>query len=469
MGRSGDGRFRMFKQPSVVLAALSLTLASSFAAEPETRTFKVLVAPGEGVSSSAFSRVTDLAATLDKQPYTIRSAEPLRPGEGRTVIIIDFDETSPENHACLMAEALSAMERIHENPPPVLVAALPPLRFASDVSLGPGQELNVYSGEDPEALAVECESGNTPKVWRSVGVQQSGGIVSFFVFQALRNSYTAQDAPVRVFWLAEKFGNFAEWTLPDCDYIEPFPCPTSNPAPPFKDIEQVAEADLTFFPVVFGKRDKGRIENPPGARVKEAELLARLTGGFVSTVSGKPGDTLVSALEKSSQGVVLTLAGPVTTDGRGRAKAQTLTIKAGVEGQPISWQRRFVVNPEGSVKPLPRGLLVPLVVPSGQLGLSYGCQTPDASPEDRTLAVTLPPEVVQAPAGQVEVYLDYPNEKGLAKQRTTLARTQGGTGSMCLPLIHAQDGMRFRIVVVDRASGWVGAANGVLSDTKGGQ
>ena len=138
MGRRGDRRFQMFKRPSAIVAALSLTLALSSAAEPETRTFKILVAPGEGVSSSAFSRAVDLSATLDKQPYTIRSAEPLRPGEGRTVIVLDFRATSPANHACLLAEALIAMERIHEGPPPLLLAA-GDSRFLFNVDLGPSR------------------------------------------------------------------------------------------------------------------------------------------------------------------------------------------------------------------------------------------------------------------------------------------------------------------------------------------
>lgn len=284
------------------------------------------------------------------------------------------------------------------------------------------------------------------------------GIYSSSVFAALLNRYATRDAPVRVFWLAEKFDEFDSWG----GYIY-------DDFPAFMGIEAVAEADLTFFPVVLGEWNKGRAKDPPGSRVKEAELLAGWTGGFVSTVSGKPGDTLVRAFEESRQGVVLTLEGPVTADGVHPAKAKTLKIRSSGLSPPVTWQRRFVVNQEGRVKPPPHGRLAPFVVPSRRLGLSYGCHAPDASAGERTLAVTLPPEVVAAPSGQVDVSLDYPNESGLRKQRFTLARTQGVTRSLCLTLIHFHDGMELQIVVADRSSGWVGAADGVPGATKGGQ
>jgi hypothetical protein len=442
----------MLKLPNMIVTALSLTLAFSLAPEVDTRVFRVLVAPGEGVSSGAFSNASDLVATLDKQPYTIRSAEPLRPGEGKTVIVVDFDKTSPTNHACLLAEALSAMERIRESPPP-LVLTTGPSPFTSFVRLGPNREFNIFAGGDLKAITNECETGRASKDWVALATEL-GGITSDSVFYALQNNYAAHDAPVRVFWLSEEFAGFASWkggyTL------------HNTYTPPFLGIERVAEADLTFFPVVFGKRHKGRTSSPLPSQVQQAGVLAESTGGFVSSVSGKPGDTLARAFEITCQGVVLTLEGPVTADGLHPAKAEALTIQGGGVSPLVTWQRRFVVNQEGSVRPPLPGLLVPLIVPTGQLALRSGCQAPGSSSGERTLEVTLPSAVVKAPTGQVEIYIEYPNEKRPGKQGFGFERMQGVTRSLCLPLTHARDGMKFRVLVIDRASGWVGAADGVL-------
>ena len=450
---------------------MSLTLALSFAAEPETRTFKVLVAPGEGTSTSAFSRVTDLAATLDKQTYTIRSVEPLRPGAGRSVIVIDFDATSPANHACLVAEALGAMERVRQTPAPLLLVTGPsPLTFFA--SLAPSRDFSVFAGGDLKALTSECESGRAPKDWVAVPTQM-GGITSYSVFGALQTNFASHDAPVRVFWLSEKFADLALWTIGYTEagcaiFAQTQPCPNGNYTPPFGGIDGVAEADLTFFPIVFGKRDGRRLQSPSRSQLKQAGVLAESTGGFISAVSGKPGDALARALEITSQGVVLTLDGPVTTDGLHPAKAETLKIQSGVSPF-VTWQRRFVVNKEGSVKPPLPGLLVPLIVPSGQLTLGSACRAPGSSNGEHTLEITLPTAVVNAPAGQVDIYIEHPNEKRLGRQGFRFERTQGVTKSLCLPLIHANDGTEFRVVVIDRASGWVGATDGVLAATKGGQ
>ncbi|MGD0578962.1 MAG: hypothetical protein ABSC08_08540 [Bryobacteraceae bacterium] len=453
----------------VVVAALSLALAVAFAAGTDTRVFKVLVAPGEGVSSSAFSRVTGLVATLDKQPYTIRSAEPLRPGEGRTVIVVDFGQTSPTNHACLLAEALNAMEQIHESPAPLLLA-VGDSRFVYKVDLGPGRGYDILASEDLKALTSECETGQSPNVHRPRTEEMLAMIHDSFVvtprfLRSLGNRFTAQDAPVRVFWLAELFFLFDKWK-PRGRFA------TLNGAPTW-DIASLDEAALTFFPIVLGIREGGHLRFPLRIYAEQAAgVLAKSTGGFVSIATGGIGDTLLRAFERTKAGVVLTLEGPVTANGRGEAIAETLMIKARGTRPPATWRRSFIVEPAGRVQPLPPDQAPPLallMMPAKGLTLQYGCQAPGLPAGERSAALTLPPEVVAAPSDQVDVYLDYPNEKGLQKQRLTLARTQDVTRSLCLPLIHARDGMAFRVVVIDRASGWVGAKDGVLAATKGGQ
>ncbi|MGD0579943.1 MAG: hypothetical protein ABSC08_13555 [Bryobacteraceae bacterium] len=458
------------KWPSVVLAALNLTLALSFAGGGgDERVFKVLVAPGEGVQAGAFSRPSALTATLGEQPYKILSVERLHPGEGRTVVVLDFGATSYGNDACLLAEALTALGRIHESPPPVLIAG-GNSRFKSSVNIGPGRDLVLYVGGDLLALTSECQAGHNPSSFKAfLQEEESRSFPSVAVFRSLRRSFASHDAPVRVFWLAEDFDLFVDWKSPRCweDPLMRDVCGKVS-APPFQDIERVAEADLTFFPIVFGDRHTGRLRSPSRLHVQEAEMLAQATGGFVSTVSGGIGDTLARAIEKSREGVVFSLEGPVTIDGQSPTKAQTLTIQATSGDHPARWQRRFIVNREGSVKPAEYDL-VPMIVPSIHLGLRYGCQTPDSSAGERTLELTVPPEVLNLSPGVMDVYLDYPSESGFRGQRTTLGKTPGGSGSFCLPLIHAHDGMKFRVVVVDRATGWVGAAAGVLGATNRGR
>jgi hypothetical protein len=455
------------------MIAAALILMPSLGAAAETRVFRVLVAPAEGVPGGAFSRASDLTATLDKQPYAVRSVVPLRPGEGRTVIVLNFSETSPANHACLLAEALSALERIHESPAPVLVAA-GWSTFKSRVNLGPGRDVDVWTGEDLQALTSRCESGRTPDSPHSsafVTLQHKALDIAepILVFNHLRKSFSSADAPVRIFWLAESFYQFELWARPlGCSPNQHAGITCEGAPAPFADIERVAEADLTLFPIVFGNRGRERQRTPQRSRNKQAADLANLTGGFMSTVSGKPGDTLLRAIERSREGTVLTLEGPVTVEGRGPAKAQTLTIQARGGDGPATWQRRFVVNREGSVKPAEYDL-VPLIIASKDLGLRFGCQAPDLPAEARTMGLTLPPEVANAPPGEMDVYLDYPEESGFRGQRPTINRKQGGSGSICLPLLHARDGMRFRVMVLDRVTGWVGAESGVLSATHDGR
>lgn len=162
----------------------------------------------------------------------------------------------------------------------------------------------------------------------------------------------------------------------------------------------------------------------------------------------------------------MTLEGPITANGQHPAKARTLEIKAR-GSQSFSWRRRFVVNREGSVESSPPqgAALEPLIVPSTELGLQYGCETAGSPRYGHGLALTLPPAVVAAPSGKVDVYVDFPEEAGLARQRETLTRTQGQAEGLCLPLMHARDGIKFWLVAMDRQTGWVGAKAGQLSSS----
>src|SRR5208283_165777 len=406
----------MFKWRNLIAGFLNVMLGLSFGADTAKRVFKVLAEPGEGVVADVFSRASDLTASLDKLPYTVRSVEPLKPGEGRTVIVVDFSANTPANDACLLAEALSTLGRIHETPPPVLVA-VGDSRFRSHVTIGPGRDLDVYAGGDLQVLTSECESGHSPESWKLLLEKDKavrGSSLQHFgsgsTFEALRNSFTSQDAPVRVFWLAEGFDTFVYWKTPFCLPVRTrVGCQDVILAPPFEGIERISESDLTFFPIVFGERHGGRLREPSRRYIKGAEALAGSTGGFVSIVSGSPGDTLVHAFERSRAGVVLTLEGPVTTGGVGPAKARTLQISAGDKGHPVTWRRPFVVNPEGSIQLSTHGL-EPMSVHSANLGLRYGCQAPDASAGEPSLELTLPPEVVNSPSGQMDIELGYPNE-----------------------------------------------------------
>ncbi len=437
--------------------AAALILMPSLGAVAETGVFKVLVAPGEGVPNGAFAHADGLVATLDNQPYAVRSVEPLRPGGGRTVIVLDMGSTSWRNHACLLAEAFGAMERTRESPAPVLLIG-GDSRYRYRVDLGRGRTLDLYTGGDLQTLIHQCESGNNPDERHSLpGAPWSATDVDAgpsFPLKSLLHAYGKQDVPVRVFWLSESFEDLTWWTVMNCDDYG------TNCIPPYPDIEGVAEANLTIFPLAFRKRE--RQSRTEWRRViNGADKAAHATGGFVSVVSGKPGDTLVQAMEQSRAGVMISLEGPVTADGRRPAKAQTLRIQGGASGNRVKWERRYVVNTEGSVKADPSEL-VPTVVPA-RLGLGSGCRAAEPSGGERTLSLTFPPQVVTAPSGKVDVYVYYPEEAGLARQRNTLTRVQGHAEGLCLPLMHVRDGMRFLVVVMDRETGWVGAKEGQLS------
>ena len=466
-----DDTIGMLKRSALVtFLGLNILLTFVLASAAEKRVFKVLISPKEGDPDWASLNSSNLSAMLDKEVYAVRSARLQLPGEGRTVIVVDFAEASVPNDACMLAEALSAMQRFPETPKPVLLTA-GDSRFVTSMATGPFESLSIFSGGSLKALAIECESGpkfdakeGSPKEERWERSAPGHYLVANSVFASLRQAFASTDAPVRVFWLAETFRLFQIWQSPTCGPFWGIDC-RDAPRPAFEGIEDVAEADLTFFPVVFAARSNRRIGNLSRAQLREAESLAEATGGFVSTMSGRPGDTLTRAMVRSSSGALLTLEGRVSVDGRRPTKVQNLKIEAGVGGRRAIWQRRFVVSREGSIHPSAK--LNPLVVHSSTVGLSYGCYSPDSPAGGRTLNVTLPPEVLSAPSEDIDLQLRYPKENGLQIQRFTFARSKAGPASVCLPMIHARDGMSFEVILAERGSGEIWAVAGVLGATNG--
>src|SRR6478609_2878697 len=93
-----------------VLATLTFALSLS-ASEPETSTFRVLLPPQEGEGAPLSSIAAHIEASVGDKSYKVLEAQPWEQGAGRTVIVLDFAASSPTNHACLIAEAWTALNR----------------------------------------------------------------------------------------------------------------------------------------------------------------------------------------------------------------------------------------------------------------------------------------------------------------------------------------------------------------------
>ena len=418
----------------VAVASFALASGLYHESEGDLRTFQVLVAPSEGAVSNVVPSTTGIVAKLGHQPYTVRLAEPLRAGQGRTVIVVDFSWTSSRIHACLLAEVLAGLDRMNESPAPLLVS-VGESRFKPRVTLSPGQDFSILAGGDLSALTAECATPSPGREHMSLGEMMLGSFAAIRTLDALSSQFTSRDIPVRVFWLAETFDFFGVWQSSG-------------------RIEDVSDSAMTFFPIIFGKRDGAASRAPSHWQLRGAGALAQATGGFVTAVAGDRGDSL---------------EGPVTANGATPAKAKRLTIKGICPNAPITWERQFAVTREGTAKaPLPPSApkLERFVVPSNRIGLQFGCGEPA---KERLLGLTFPPELAESPTGWMDVYLDYPNESGLARQRVAVVRGQHLEGPLCVPMIHARDGVRFRVIVRDRNSGWTGAVDGVLVSKQSGK
>lgn len=372
---------------------------------------------------------------------------------GKSVIVLDFAATSSSIHACLLAEVLEALPRLRVVPSPILVAAGPAPNMTTRVAFGPGEEFAIYAGPDLAKLKHECLAGgkrdNSVRVWAGAGD-------TLETLRGLANQFATEDAPVRLFWLAETFWWFDKRNL-SCPGSSTYPCHEPPPNPVFEHLRAISDADVTVFPLVFGEHHNGRRGRVPHEQISEANYMAHYLGGFATPVNGAIGDTLLRVFEATGNGAVLSLDGPVTV-GKDPKK---LTIRVVTPTGSIEWQRPFFVNQESLVLRKKEWLVTPLVLPSSQFSVNFGCGLPEANP-NASLGLTLPPEVREAPAGKLEVYLHYQNDPGLAFQRVDVNRPSGLSGPLCIPIIHVRGGTKFSIVVRDQSSGWLGALDGTL-------
>jgi hypothetical protein len=429
---------------------LHILFAASLVAQPPEKTFKVLLAPIDQSGLQSLNEV-DIQASVGAQRYTIRNIQPLQPGAGQSVIVVDFGATTPPNQPCLLAEVQGAIERLHENPPPVLIAAGTAAGLTSSVALGSGRQFEISGAGDLRTVTRACGSGKHGNFsWGAI----FGPGNSSYVFYALANSYDSRKAPVRVFWLSETFHWFRHHEPIVCDGGPgSFPCHEIGVNFASESIEQISESDMTVFPIVFADRRKGVSRSPSRFQTNAADYMARNLGGFATVVNGPPGDTLLRVFEATSRGVLLSIEGPVSSESSRPGKLKMLTITNSRQSPSTIWQRPFVVTREGMVKRDSDLFLTPLVLPSDNLALDFGCRMTGASQEP-SLSLTLPRKVYSTPRGQVDVYVEYLNGKGIAKQRTMLSRSLDPSESLCVSLPHAHNGTKFRVVIFDHSSGW---------------
>ncbi len=446
-------------------SAAALVLSTIALAQPETREFKVLVAPSESVDASSW-KTNDIAAHIGKSEYKVQRVQPLG-SAGKTVIVLDFGSTSPTLHACLLAETLSALAHLKQFPTPMLVAAEYAPGLTSIVRFGP-KEYVVYGGGDLKEVTRACETG-TPRRGRYPG-SGAGAFGSIRIFDILSNVFGQNDGPVRVFWLSQYFDWFDLRAAPGCSLIAPAGDACHQPAPnvAFRDMKSISDVDLTVFPIVFGDHRHGHLVRLGREQIKGANYMAQYLGGFATPVSGAIGETLSRVLEETQRSALVSLAGPATD----AKQPATLVLRAASPNTAAIWQRPFIVNDgHGDVHlpgwaQVPPWQLTPFVLTSSDLRIDFGCRVPDSEPQP-SLRILLPAEVISASPGNVEIELHYQNEKGLSIQRYDVDRSADPSELICIPLIHARDGTRFSVVVRDQSTGWIGGTDGTLVKNAG--
>jgi hypothetical protein len=439
---------------------LVLAVVCGLASPQEVRQFRVLLTPSDRLPTPGTVRAGDLSVTAGAVKYAVQDARPISTGVGRDIVVVDMGVSAP-NVRCVLAEAFEGIQHLPAQSPAVLVGAGEEPGLVASVSFGGGSEIKVFEGDDWHRLAGVCEAGRDRGTLPTRPWIRSSVNAGLALWE-ISNSLGAREAPVRVFWLGERFDWFDSRAVPGCaDATLNTPCQHIEANAAVREMSRLGEAGVTVYPIVFGYRGKGGQQPPLGWQMGTARYMARYLGGFATAVNGPPGNTLAGVIDKVHRSAVISIEGPVFSDDRHPSSPKTLTIIDTAMAPPVIWKRPFVAAAAASVHRDPHLQLSRLAAPSDKLGLSSGCVRPGTEYSD-ALRISLPPEVATAPPGQVDVYVEYSNEGGLAKQRTTLERKVDSSTGLCMPLIHAREGTRFRIVILDRETGWLGARNGEL-------
>jgi hypothetical protein len=399
----------------------------------------------------------DLEASIGPNRYRVLGAQPWTQAPGRTVIVLDFAASSPTNHACLIAEAWTAIKSIHETPPP-LVIATGAASFLEYISFGKGGEFQVYGGGDLAAMKQTCVAGEARERFSLPALFRMGNSTN--TFRSLIESFDSNQAPVRLFWVSDRFTLFDKIPRIVCpEFGNQFPCRVAPPNIAFPLLGQISKAGVTLFPIVVGDHRRGQVKAPPKEEMRVARYIADYLGGFATAVSGAPGETLLRVVQSTGKGLIVSLDGPVS-NGRSPDKQNVLSITSGTIRE-LHWHRPFSAGREAGMKDPDMRAAVPLVWPAEGLGLEFGCSMRH-DPTEPALKLTIPHGVMIGALGKVDVYFSYLNEQGITKQRMTLEPRPDDPGTLCVPLIHARHGTEFQVIVSDRVSGWVGARKGLL-------
>jgi len=467
--------------------AVILAATSCGAAEPQ-REFEVFVPVVQSSSNKVDNLVPgSIIASLGSRPLTVLSVQG-RDRASRTplVVVLDLLHTEDRQKARAAAEVLPLLPELRRRHATVISTAVTK-GLVETVDLGSGHRVSLVSlgpGRDLETTARDCRA-RSPACPQLTSASTAFGVA---ILPALSRAFDASQGPVRVFWVA---GDQFWWDA--VTEIEPLrPMDLSWPRQAPEDYSQratrspdplatnawtpalpnISEAGMAVFPVFMP--DAVGSDRRPDREARYAQSFAAFMGGRCATATAKPGEALLKLLEMTDNGLVIRLSGPVTGFVRGTGLPRKLKIQSTDPAFPLRFERPFVINAPGFRRDesLLERAAVPVVLPSEDVRLEPGCGTRLASADDLRVTIRLPDAVMAAPAGRLDTYLEYSDTAGKTlAQRLAVTRPQrrgpaGAQDGVCLPLstgsvVHGE--LKFRLVVMDETTGWVGAVSARMS------
>lgn len=476
-------------EPLACWSAVILAVTSCGAAEPH-REFKVFVPAPEQSSGKVGDLVPGrLSASLGGRPLEVLSVQ----GHGRAsstpvVVVLDLLRTPDRHKAVLAAEVLPLLPELQRRRALVL-STVATRGLLETVELGPRNRVSLVSlgaGRDLGTVARDCRERSP----RCPQISSAFADFDVAILPAVSRAFDASQGPVRVFWVAGD--QFWREAVPRMDFPRPMDLSYPRHGPPdYSDratrsldpletnawtasLPNISEAGIAVFPVfVPGAAEADR-------EGRYAKAFAALTGGLFAAATAEPGEALRKLLEMTDNGLVIRLSGPVTGLVGTTGLPRKLKIRSTDPASPLLFERPFVINPPGFRRDesLLKRAAVPILPASEDVRLEPGCGTRLASADDLRVTIRLPDAVMAAPAGRLDTYLECSGTAGKTlAQRLAVARPQrrGPTGAqdgVCLPLATgsvAHGELKFRLVVMDETTGWVGAVSARMSQNDAGQ